>query len=283
MKSISFFMLFALLLLSCQNENTKNKKLIQKETISQKTTMVINKKFQQILNAAELNGVLLVFDPQTQTYTSNDFSRSKKGFLPASTFKIPNSIIALETGIVKDENTISKWDGKKRFLKIWEQDLTFKNAFKMSCVPCYQDIARQIGAKRMNEYLKKLDYKNMVVDDVSIDNFWLKGDSRVSAMEQIDFLFRLYYSKLPISKRTEKILKDMMLIHEKTNYKWSGKTGWAVAGKKNLGWFVGYLEQGDNVYFMATNVEPKENFEMKKFSKIRMQVMEEAMKVFNDE
>ena len=71
------------------------------------------------------------------------------GHLPASTFKIPNSIIALETGLIEDDSTLIKWDGDERRLPAWEQDLVFRDAFHYSCVPCYQEIARKIGEKRM--------------------------------------------------------------------------------------------------------------------------------------
>ena len=270
---------FLLILNSCGEQKVTPQTPIEKSTTVETPKQIANKGFQQILDAAEVNGVVLVFDEKNNTYHSNDFERANKGFLPASTFKIPNSIIALETGVVEDENTIFKWNGKKHFLKSWEQDLTFKEALQKSCVPCYQDIARRIGVNRMNKYLGKLDYKSMVVDSSNLDLFWLEGDSRITAMEQINFLSRFYHSKLPISKRTERIVKDMISYDEKPTYKLSGKTGWSIRNGNNIGWFVGYIEKGDERYFIATNVDPKENFDMKKFAKIRLQVLMEATKL----
>lgn len=270
---------FLLTLNSCTEQEDAPQTPIEKKETIETPKQVANQDFQQILDAAEVNGVILIFDKKINTYHSNDFERANQGFLPASTFKIPNSIIALETSVVENENTIFKWDGEKRALKMWEEDLTFTNALRKSCVPCYQDIARRVGVKRMNGYLGKLDYKNMVVDSSNLDLFWLEGDSRITAMEQIDFLSRLYYSQLPISKRTEKIVKDMIFIDEKPTYYLSGKTGWSVRNGNNLGWFVGYIEKGDDVYFVATNVDPKESFDMKNFTKIRLQVLKEATKL----
>ena len=270
---------FLLILNSCTEQKDATQTPIEKKETIETPKQVANKGFQQILDAAEVNGVILIFDKKNNTYHSNDFERANQGFLPASTFKIPNSIIALETSVVEDENTIFKWDGEKRALKIWEEDLTFTNALRKSCVPCYQDIARRVGVERMNEYLGKLDYKNMVVDSSNLDLFWLEGDSRITAMEQIDFLSRFYHSKLPISKKTERIVKDMIFYDEQPTYKLSGKTGWSIRDGNNLGWFVGYIEKGDDTYFIATNVDPKENFDMKKFAKIRLQVLKEATKL----
>ncbi len=278
MKSIHLLFFF-LILNSCTEQKDAPQTPIEKIATIDSPKQIANQGFQQILDAAEVNGVILIFDEKNNTYRSNDFERANQGFLPASTFKIPNSIIALETGVVEDENTIFKWDGEKRLLKIWEEDLTFTNALRKSCVPCYQDIARRVGVNRMNEYLKKLDYKNMVVDSSNLDLFWLEDDSKITAMEQVNFLSRLYHSRLPISKRTEKIVKDMIFIDEKPTYKLSGKTGWSIRNGNNLGWFVGYIEKGEEVYFVATNVDPKENFDMKNFTKIRLQVLKEATKL----
>lgn len=234
--------------------------------------------FQKIIDSTGLSGSILILDPQSDIYYSNDFKRCSTGFIPASTFKIPNSIIALETGVAKDDSTVYKWDGKKKFLPQWEKDLILKDAFQFSCVPCYQQIAREIGTQRMKEYLKKFDYGNMIVDSSNIDSFWLEGDSKISQMQQIDFLKKLYTLEIPVSERTSDLMKRIMIIDENDSYKLSGKTGWAVRGENNLGWFVGYVETNGNVYYFATNVEPKENFEMEKFAGIRSKITLQAFR-----
>lgn len=275
-----YFLLLLLVWTSCSETKVEQNDVKTKteEIVNPAPKKVVNENFQKHLDKAHLNGVIVIFDPQTKTYYSNDFKRSEKGYLPASTFKIPNSIIALETGVVEDENTFFKWDGKKRYFKMWEKDMIFKDAYKKSCLPCYQEIARDIGIQRMKDNVKKLEYGNMIFEESSVDDFWITGDSKITAMQQIDFLSRLYYEKLPISKRTYQILKPIMQIDEKPNYTLSGKTGWSKEEDFNLGWFVGYLKKGDDVYFMATNVDPKEDFDMKNFIKIRLEMTKEALK-----
>ncbi|MCZ4409060.1 penicillin-binding transpeptidase domain-containing protein [Cryomorphaceae bacterium 1068] len=234
--------------------------------------------FQALIDSADVEGAILIYDLEKDQYHSNDFGWSRKGQLPASTFKITNSMIALETGVIEDDSTLIKWDGEDRRMKVWEQDLVFRDAFHFSCVPCYQEIAREIGVERMNGFLSKLNYGSMVVDSASIDLFWLVGDSKITPFEQIHFLERFYHSEMPISEQTETTMKRLMIIEETEAYTISGKTGWSIRNGKDNGWFVGYLEVPENTYFFATNVEPKANFEMDRFQMIRKDLSYKAFK-----
>jgi len=271
---IYHFFLITIIFYSCSGNKKTNS--IKKEMNNR--NQVINLEFQTIIDSAKVDGAILVYDLQTDTYYSNNFTWANKERLPASTFKIPNSIIALESGIVENDSAIFKWNGEKRFLKVWEQDLIFRDAFRFSCVPCYQELARKIGDERMNKYLTSLDYGNMRVDSINIDVFWLEGDSRISQFQQIDFLKRFYSSKLPISERTKIIMKSMIKIEERNQYKLSGKTGLSVTNKIYNGWFVGYIESESKAYFFATNIEPKYKFDFDIFIKKRKQVTIEALK-----
>jgi beta-lactamase class D len=227
---------------------------------------------QPIFDTAKVLGAILIFDPQKNIFYSNDFERCDKGFLPASTFKIPNSIIGLETGAVLSDSTLFKWNGEKRRLSIWEKDMTFREAFHSSCVPCYQEVARGIGVRRMNHYLNKFGYGNMLADSSNLDVFWLEGDSKITMREQVDFLHRFYNSDLGLSNRTQKLMKELMVIDDNLSYRLSGKTGWSIRNGHNVGWFVGYVETNGNVYFFATNIEPDEEFNMDMFPVIRKEI-----------
>ncbi|MEM7551495.1 MAG: class D beta-lactamase [Bacteroidota bacterium] len=232
---------------------------------------------QTIIDSAMVNGAILIYDLEDDKYYSNDFIWAKKGHLPASTFKIANSIIALEAGLVENDSTLFKWNGEKRGLKNWEQDLIFRDAFHFSCVPCYQEIAKKIGVEKMIEFLNKFEYGNIKVDSSNIDSFWLEGESRISQFQQVDFLKRFYQSELPISERTAAIMKKMIVIEDNHKFKISGKTGWSVNNGNNNGWFVGYIESQNKTYFFATNLEPKEQFDMNMFLTVRKSITYKAL------
>ena len=272
---ICFFLIIAFAFFSCSE--SKDTPPAQKEG-TRTENKLIEPAIKSIIDSSGVAGSILIYDPQKEVYYSNDFAWAEIGRLPASTFKITNSIIALESGAVENDSTVFKWDGKKRRFKIWEQDLIFRDAFRFSCVPCYQDVARRIGPKRMNEYLAKLRYGNMDVDSSNIDVFWLEGNSRISQFQQIHFLKRFYNSQLPISERTEKTVKRMMVMDNNEDYILSGKTGWSIRGGHNNGWFVGFVEKGNQVFYFATNIEPAEQFDMKRFPKTRKEITYRALK-----
>ena len=261
------FILSIALLLSCQSQ--KPVRIVESTQIPYV--------FDALNIDTDIKGSILIYDLNKNTYYSNDFKWAKIGRIPASTYKIPHSLIALELGIVDDENTLLKWNGKKRMFKIWQQDLTLKQAFHYSCVPCYQEIAREVGVKHMKEFVEKFKYGNMDIHAENIDNFWLIGDSKISQFEQINVLKRLYLSQLPISKRTEQIFKQLFIAKQTDEHTLRAKTGLAITDNKYNGWYVGYLEKNNNVYFFATNISPKENYD-KSFNNNRKTITIKAFK-----
>lgn len=265
------YILFCTFIVSCTTQPENLEKTAIKES-----KQVIVKSFQEILDSAHVEGTIVIYSDSDSIYYSNNFNKASLGQLPASTYKIPNSIIALETGIIASDSTICKWNGQPRGLEIWEQDLSLKDAFRYSCVPCYQEIARKIGTERMNNYLDRLEYPGMVVNDETLDIFWLQGASRISIMDQLEFLQRLYYSKLPIESKNEKIIKRMMVLDQNESYTFRGKTGWSITEGRNNGWFVGYLEGLDNVYFFALNIDDTPQTDMNTWPSLRRELITEA-------
>jgi beta-lactamase class D len=264
-----------ILFLSCSDKNNSS----DAEEIKPVENKIVKPEFQLVIDSANVEGAILIYDLVNDKYYSNDFEWSNKGQLPASTFKIPNSIIALEIGVVENDSTIFKWDGKKRGNKNWEQDLTFQNAFHYSCVPCYQEIAEEIGFKRMREYLDSFNYGSIIVDSVTIENFWLEGESRINSFQQINFLKKFYQSQLSISNKTEQVMKRMMVIEGNNDYTISGKTGWSYYKGVDNGWFVGYIESEGRIYFFATNISPKDGLNTDMFPMARKNVTYEAFKL----
>ncbi|MDO1512267.1 class D beta-lactamase [Maribacter confluentis] len=263
---ITSIAVFLILFISCK-ENKGTNTLNKEQAVNKH---IIKPEFQSIIDSSDVKGSILIYDLNKDIYYSNDFEWANNGNLPASTFKIANSIIGLETGVIENDSVIFKWDGEKKWLKNWEQDLILRDAFQFSCVHCYQEVARKIGSKRMNDYVSKLNYGNLEIDSTNIDKFWLEGESRISQKQQIEFLKRFYNFELPISKRTERIMRNIMLIEETDQYILSGKSGLSNNNGEYNGWFVGFVELKNNTYLFATNLEPKNEFDFDSFIKKRL-------------
>lgn len=209
---------------------------------------------------AGVEGTFLLYDLNSDRYSGYDLKRVDAAFLPASTYKIINSLIALETRVIKDENETFKWDGKDRGVKDWNRDHNLRSAFKYSAVWFYQELARRIGERRMQKYVDAVGYGNRDISG-GIDLFWLDGKLRITAKQQIDFIVRLYQNKLPFSQRSMDIVKDIFVLEKTDTYTLRGKTGWAGFGLKEntqIGWFVGYVEREGRPYFFAMNIDIKD-------------------------
>jgi len=206
--------------------------------------------FGKYFQQAGVKGSFLLYDLNRNQYFVYNTKRANTRYVPASTFKIFNSLVALETGVVKDENEVIKWDRVKREIPQWNQDHTMKTAIKVSAVWFYQELARRIGENRMQNYINLTNYGNRDIGG-GIDKFWLQGDLRISPKEQIDFLVKLHTNKLPFSPRAIAIVKNIITTEKTDNYVLRGKTGW----EKTVGWYVGYLERDGNTYFFATQLD----------------------------
>ena len=191
---------------------------------------------------------------------ASDTDRSGEPKLPASTFKIPNSLIALETGVVEDpDKDVFKWDGVKRSIEAWNKDHTLRTAIAASAVPVYQEIARRIGHERMQKYVDLFEYGNRNIGG-GIDQFWLNGDLRIDPVQQVDFVDRLRRAALPISKRSQEMVRDILPVTKVGDATIRAKSGLlgAELGKPSLGWMVGWAEKGSAQTVFALNMDVRE-------------------------
>jgi beta-lactamase class D len=202
-------------------------------------------------------GTFVGYKVEDYLVIASDIVRSGEARLPASTFKIANSLIALETGVVEDpDKDIFKWDGVVRPIEAWNKDHTMRSAIAASAVPVYQEIARRIGPERMLKFLDLFDYGNRNIGG-GIDQFWLTGELRINPVQQVDFVDRLRRGVLPVGKRSQDLVRDILpvtkvgdaVIHAK-----SGLLG-AERGEASLGWMVGWVDKGNEPTVFALNMD----------------------------
>lgn len=207
---------------------------------------------------AQVNGTLIIEDlAGSQTY-QHDPARALKPYLPASTFKIANTLIALKQGAVKDVDEIIPWDGQHHAIASWNADQCIRSAFPISCVWFYQELAERVGNEVYLQELQQLHYGNELTGP-DVRTFWLQGELRISAVEQIAFLKRLYRKELPYAREDQELVRDLMFIEAGPGYTLRAKTGWTVRVDQQIGWYVGWLETGDTVWFFALNMDMQDS------------------------
>ena len=210
---------------------------------------------------ASVTGTIVVADERTDGGATGvyDEARAGKRYPPASTFKIPHALFALDAGVVRDEFQIFKWDGKVRDIEPWNHDQDLRSSMRYSVVWVYQQFAREIGTEKEGVYLRKINYGN--ADPSGADPFWVDGNLRISAEEQIAFLRRLYRNDLPFRVEHQRLVKDIMIVEAGRDWILRAKTGWSGT----VGWWVGWVEWPTGPVFFALNIDtPKRSDDLPK-------------------
>ncbi|RYY56669.1 MAG: class D beta-lactamase [Chitinophagaceae bacterium] len=211
-------------------------------------------------------GCFAMLDNGTGEFTVYNLSRYRdSAYLPASTFKIVNSLIGLQTGRISNDSMVIKWDGITRPVEAWNHDLNMTEAFRVSAVPYYQEVARRIGKDTMQAWLDTLKYGTRKITS-AVDTFWLDNTLRITSDEQLGLVKRLYFDQLPFYKTYQDDVKRAMLIEENTNYQLAYKTGWSGYDEKTgrqIGWVLGWIRENKHPYFFVLNLESADkNFDM---------------------
>lgn len=202
-------------------------------------------------------GSFVLYDEDRDQYIIYNEAQSEKRLSPCSSFKIYNSLIGLETGVLDQEDvfTLEKWDGTNYTIPAWNKDQTLASATRDSVVWYFQKLASRIGHDRMQEYLDRLDYGNRDISGGQT-TFWLRSSLKISAMEQVEMLKLISSENSPFSSGNLAIVKRNITVSDTNGVRLMGKTGSGYENNKwVLGWFVGMVERDGKRYYFATNVE----------------------------
>ncbi|WP_409966555.1 penicillin-binding transpeptidase domain-containing protein [Mycovorax composti] len=231
-----------------------------------------------------LYGCFALYNNGTGQFTVYNLKRYRDStYLPASTFKIINSLIGLQTGVISSDSMVIPWDGVQRSIDEWNKDLPMYEAFRVSSVPYYQEVARRIGKDTMQFWLDSLQYgadKNKKLYKITqIDTFWLDNSLKITPDQNLGVVKKLYFNELPFFKINQEKVKNAMLFENNANYRLAYKTGWARTDENHaLGWIVGWIEENKHPYFFVLNVEsPDPNYDM---STVRLKILKDILKEY---
>ena len=239
-------------------------------------TAKIDNSLKKYFDENKVDGCFTMYDNATGDVMVYNLGLDTTRFSPASTFKIVNSLIGLQTGAIENDTMLIKWDGVKRWNEEWNKDMDMKEAFKVSSVPYYQEVARRIGKDTMQCWIDSVGYGNKIIAG-PIDSFWLNNQLKISPDEQLGLMKRLYFDKLPFRKSVHEMVRNVMLQEQNTAYKLSYKTGMGFEENGNaIGWMTGWIEENRHVYFFVTFIKtPQKEVDMKT---IRMNITKGILK-----
>jgi beta-lactamase class D len=225
-----------------------------------------------------VQGCFALYNNGTNKFTIFNLKRYRdSAFLPASTFKIVNSLIGLQEGKIVNDSMVIKWDGVQRSFESWNKDLTMFEAFRVSSVPYYQEVARRTGKERMQFWLDSLAYGSRRIT-TRIDTFWLDNSLKITPDEQLGLVKKLYFKELPFFPSNQEIVKRAMLMENNTSYRLGYKTGWGFYTSetgKHTGWVVGWIEENNHPYFFVLNIESADpGFDM---PAVRMKMLKDIL------
>lgn len=200
---------------------------------------------------AEATGCVVVLDArdQAEVLHVHNRERAEQRYTPASTFKVPHSLFALDAGLLRDEFQVIPWDGVQRSVPAWNADQDLRSAMRNSTVWVYERLAAALGTARETAYLQKLGYGNALASGKA--PFWVDGDLAISAFEQVAFLQRLYRNQLPFEVAHQRLVKDVMITEAGADWILRAKTGWSG----RIGWWVGWVERPQGAVFFALNID----------------------------
>ncbi|GGQ28795.1 beta-lactamase class D [Actinomadura coerulea] len=207
-----------------------------------------------VFDAAGVHGSFALLDVNSRATTVVDRRLAETPLVPASSFKVPHALVALETGAVKSPDEVIPWDGTPQPFPEWEQDMTMREAIRISNAAAFQVIARRIGLQRERQWLHRFGYGNRQTG-TKVDRFWLDGPLKISAVEQTRFLERLAAERLPASRANQRTVRDLIKQEEKDGYTLYAKSGWQNAPGPGTGWWVGWVDRGGRVSTFALNID----------------------------
>ena len=221
-------------------------------------------------------GTFGMFDNSRGRFTVYNLDRFKERVSPASTFKIVNAMIGLQTGRLTTDSTVIPWDGVQRERPEWNQDLSLYRAFRYSSVPHFQTLARSIGRDTMQRWLDTLKYGNMRIGS-AVDSFWLDTTLQISPDEQLGLVKRLYFRQLPFRASVQESVKKMMIQENNALYQLAYKTGMGRTREgRPMAWMVGWIEENRHVYPFVLNLDVKLQ-DGDRLSDIRVKILKDIL------
>jgi bla regulator protein BlaR1 len=201
------------------------------------------------------NGCFVLYCLDSGQYCIYNREVGTRRVSPDSTYKIYSALAALETGAITPEASLLSWDGTSYPFEAWNQDQTLDTAMKRSVNWYFTSLDEKTGLPRLKQYLDTIGYGNRDLSG-GLGRYWIQSSLKISPVEQVKLLTRFCQDELPFRQENIKAVKESLLLSSSSGASLYGKTGTGnVEGANVNGWFIGFVETGDETYVFATNIQ----------------------------
>lgn len=201
------------------------------------------------------NGSFVLYDAAEDSWQIYNKEYATARISPASTFKIYSALFSLESGIISPEQSLIPWNRQNYMYDLWNADQTLESAMQNSVTWYFQALDQQSSLPSIKEYVKEIGYGNQLVEG-DISSYWINSALKISPVEQVEMLTKLYYNQFGFTPENIKAVKDSIRLYSMDEGILSGKTGTEeIDGLNTSGWFIGYVERDNHTYFFATNIQ----------------------------
>lgn len=203
----------------------------------------------------EYDGSFVLYDAAEDSWLIYNKEYAATRIPPASTYKIYSALFGLESGIITPEQSLIPWNGQNYQYDLWNTDQTLESAMQNSVTWYFQALDQQASLSSIKEYVQEIGYGNRRIEG-DLSSYWINSSLKISPVEQVEMLKKLYYNQFGFSPENIKAVKDSIRLYSTDNGTLSGKTGTEEVNGKNIsGWFIGYLEKDSHTYFFAANIQ----------------------------
>ena len=200
-------------------------------------------------------GSFVLYDAKEDHWTIHNMDAATRRVSPDSTWKIYDALLGLEHGVIAPEQSNLSWDGQTWPFEEWNRDQDLASAMAYSVNWYFHSIDQRLGAAAVSDFLHDIGYGN---EDMSggLSSYWMESTLKISPVEQVELLIRFRENDLGFDQENIDAVKETLRLSSATSAALYGKTGTGrVEGADVNGWFVGYLETSDNVWYFAANIQ----------------------------
>lgn len=218
-------------------------------------------------------GSFVLYDMENDAWSIHNMECATLRVAPDSTYKIYDALFGLEEGVITPEDSRIAWDGTNYPFEAWNTDQTLQSAMNASVNWYFQAVDEQLGATSIKHCIQEIGYGNENING-DFSTYWLESSLRISPVEQVELLTKLYHNSFGFSPENIDAVKDSICLTSSDAGTFYGKTGTGrIDGQDVNGWFIGFIETADNTYFFATNIRSDGNATGSRAAEITMSIL----------